>query len=65
MILSMWVKILATEAVLSWSSRWSRYDEEAFRDLRNYMHRNIDPNYPVAAETKQSISFGKKRYTAG
>ena len=65
MILSMWVKILATEAVLSWSSRWSRYDEEAFRDLRNYMHRNIDPNYPAAAETKQSISFGKKRYTPG
>jgi hypothetical protein len=46
MILSMWVKVLATEAVLSWSSKWPRYSDEAFKDLRKYMHRNIDPNYP-------------------
>lgn len=65
MILSMWVKVLATEAVLSWSSKWSRYDEEAFKDLRNYMHRNIDPNYPAPAETKQSVSFDKKHSTIG
>ena len=63
MILSMWVKILATEAVLSWSSKWSKYNDEAFRDLRKYMRRNIDPNYP-ADETKESISIGKKHSTA-
>jgi hypothetical protein len=45
-ILSMWVKILAIEAVLRWSSKWSTYNDEAFKDLRNYMHQNIDPNYP-------------------
>ncbi|HKG70698.1 MAG TPA: glycosyltransferase, partial [Nitrososphaeraceae archaeon] len=66
MILSMWIKILATEAVLSWSSKWSRYNDEAFKDLRRYMNRNIDPNYP-AAETKDSIHihFGKKHSTSG
>jgi cellulose synthase/poly-beta-1,6-N-acetylglucosamine synthase-like glycosyltransferase len=64
LLISMWVKILATEAVLSWSSKWSKYNDEAFRDLRKYMHRNIDPNYP-AAETKESISIGKKNSTAG
>ena len=58
LIVSMWVKIIATEAILSWSSKWSRYNDQAFRDLRNYMHRNIDPNYP-AADTKRSISFDK------
>jgi cellulose synthase/poly-beta-1,6-N-acetylglucosamine synthase-like glycosyltransferase len=62
LLISMWVKILATEAVLSWSSKWSKYNDEAFRDLRKYMHRNIDPNYP-ADETKESISIGKKHST--
>ena len=64
LLISMWVKILATEAVLSWSSKWSKYNDEAFRDLRKYMRRNIDPNYPAAAETKESISIGKKHSTA-
>jgi cellulose synthase/poly-beta-1,6-N-acetylglucosamine synthase-like glycosyltransferase len=64
MILSMWVKVLATEAVLSWSSKWSTYNDEAFKDLRKFMHRNIDPNYPAAVETKESISFSKKPSTA-
>ncbi|MFL6309394.1 MAG: glycosyltransferase [Nitrososphaera sp.] len=64
MILSMWVKILATEAVLSWSSKWSKYSDEAFMDLRKYMHRNIDPNYPAAVETKDSSLLpGKKHST--
>jgi hypothetical protein len=54
MIVSMWVKILATEAILSWSSRWSKYNDEAFRDLRKYVRQNIDPNYP-AIETKRTI----------
>jgi cellulose synthase/poly-beta-1,6-N-acetylglucosamine synthase-like glycosyltransferase len=58
LIVSMWVKILATEAILSWSSKWPIYNDKAFRDLRNYMHRNIDPNYPEA-DTKESNSFGK------
>ncbi|HEX6281987.1 MAG TPA: hypothetical protein VFZ67_07130, partial [Nitrososphaera sp.] len=65
MILSMWVKVLATEAALSWSSKWSRYSDEAFRDLRRYMNRNIDPNYPAALETKDSISSGKVHSTSG
>lgn len=65
MILSMWVKILATEAALSWSSKWSRYSDEAFRDLRRYMNRNIDPNYPAAVEAKDSISSGKIHSTSG
>jgi cellulose synthase/poly-beta-1,6-N-acetylglucosamine synthase-like glycosyltransferase len=54
-IISMWVKILATEAILSWSSKWSKYNDEAFRDLRRYMRRNIDPNYAAGAELKRSI----------
>jgi cellulose synthase/poly-beta-1,6-N-acetylglucosamine synthase-like glycosyltransferase len=62
MILSMWVKILALEAVLSWSSKWPRYNDEAFRDLRKYMHKNIDPNYP-GEETKENISVRKKHST--
>jgi hypothetical protein len=53
-ILSMWIKIAATEAVLRWSSKWSKYNDEAFRDLRNYMHQSVDPNYP-AADTKKNI----------
>jgi hypothetical protein len=28
------------------------------------MHRNIDSNYPAAAETKESISIGRKDSTA-
>jgi hypothetical protein len=54
-ILSMWVKMLATEAILSWSSKWSRYSDEAFKDLRKYMHRNIDPNYPEAVDTPEAV----------
>jgi cellulose synthase/poly-beta-1,6-N-acetylglucosamine synthase-like glycosyltransferase len=50
--ISMWVKILATEAILSWSSKWSEYTDEAFRDLRKYMRRNIDPNYAAGVEMK-------------
>jgi cellulose synthase/poly-beta-1,6-N-acetylglucosamine synthase-like glycosyltransferase len=64
-ILSMWVKIVATEAVLSWSSKWSRYNDEAFKDLRKYMHRNIDPNYPEAVETNGSVLFDNKHSTTG
>jgi cellulose synthase/poly-beta-1,6-N-acetylglucosamine synthase-like glycosyltransferase len=64
LLISMWVKILATEAVLSWSSKWSKYNDEAFRDLRKYMHRNIDMNYP-AAKTEESTSIGKKNSTTG
>jgi cellulose synthase/poly-beta-1,6-N-acetylglucosamine synthase-like glycosyltransferase len=62
-ILSIWVKILATEAVLSWSSKWSKYNDEAFSDLRKYVHRNIDSNYP-SEETRESISYGKKDSTS-
>jgi cellulose synthase/poly-beta-1,6-N-acetylglucosamine synthase-like glycosyltransferase len=58
-IISMWVKVLATGALLSWSSRWSKYNDEAFRDLRNYMHWNIDINQPTP-EINKAISFGKK-----
>ena len=65
MILSMWVKILATEAVLSWSSKWPRYSDEAFKDLRKYMHRNIDPNLPAAVESRDSTLVDKKHPTAG
>jgi cellulose synthase/poly-beta-1,6-N-acetylglucosamine synthase-like glycosyltransferase len=65
MILSMWVKILATEAVLSWSSKWSSYNDEAFKDLRKYMHRNIDPNLPAAIENKDNTLVSKKHSTAG
>jgi cellulose synthase/poly-beta-1,6-N-acetylglucosamine synthase-like glycosyltransferase len=59
MILSMWIKIISIEAVLRWSSKWSKYDDEAFRDLRKYMHESIDSGYP-AGEIKESISFAKK-----
>jgi cellulose synthase/poly-beta-1,6-N-acetylglucosamine synthase-like glycosyltransferase len=62
-ILSMWVKMLATETVLSWSSKWSRYSDEAFKDLRKNMHKNIDSNYPEPVETKDSVLFGKKHST--
>jgi hypothetical protein len=65
MILSMWVKILATEAVLSWSSKWPTYSDEAFKDLRKYMHRNIDPNLPAAVESRDSTLVDKKHPTAG
>ena len=54
-VVSMWVKVVATEALLSWSSKWSRYGDEAFRDLRNYMHKNIDRGTP-ADTTKENIS---------
>jgi cellulose synthase/poly-beta-1,6-N-acetylglucosamine synthase-like glycosyltransferase len=57
-IVSMWVKIIATDAILAWSSKWTKYNDEAFRDLRNYMHRNIDPNYP-AANTSKSVLYDK------
>lgn len=69
MILSMWVKILATEAVLRWSSKWSTYNDDAFKDLRKYMHQNIDPNYPAATEIKATEIkdikiFGKEDHAA-
>jgi cellulose synthase/poly-beta-1,6-N-acetylglucosamine synthase-like glycosyltransferase len=64
-ILSMWVKMLATETVLSWSSKWSRYSDEAFKDLRKNMHKNIDSNYPEPVETKDSVLFGKKHSITG
>jgi cellulose synthase/poly-beta-1,6-N-acetylglucosamine synthase-like glycosyltransferase len=55
-VVSMWVKVVATETLLRWSSKWSKYGDDAFRDLRNYMHSNIDPGTP-AATTKQNTSL--------
>jgi len=58
-LISMWVKPLATEAALSWSSKWNKYDNKAFSDLRVYMHKSIDPNYPpgiVHKSKKASVS---------
>jgi hypothetical protein len=52
LIVSMSVKINATEAILRWSSKYSTYDDEAFRDLRKYVRRNIDLNYPAIEATK-------------
>jgi hypothetical protein len=54
-ILSVWVKMLAIETVLSWSSKWSRYSDEAFKDLRKNMHQNIDQNYPEPVETPEAV----------
>lgn len=55
-VLSMWVKILATEAVLNWSSKWPKYNNKAFKDLRNHMHRKIDSDYP-AADTRDNALY--------
>lgn len=58
-ILSMWIKILATEAILRWSSKWLKYSDEAFRDLENYMNEEIDPGYP-RANTNDRVSLDKE-----
>jgi cellulose synthase/poly-beta-1,6-N-acetylglucosamine synthase-like glycosyltransferase len=62
-VLSMWVKILATEAVLNWSSKWPKYSNKAFKSLRNYMHQNVDSGYPAAdAGDKASYNRGPLSY---
>jgi cellulose synthase/poly-beta-1,6-N-acetylglucosamine synthase-like glycosyltransferase len=42
-ILSVLVRPLATETILSWSSRWKDYNNTAFQDLRKEVKRSIDP----------------------
>jgi hypothetical protein len=55
LLISMWVKILATEAVLSWSSKWSKYNDEAFRD------RSIQRSKETyASEHRSELSSGSR-----
>jgi cellulose synthase/poly-beta-1,6-N-acetylglucosamine synthase-like glycosyltransferase len=45
LIIIMYVKPQITEAVLAWSSKWTEYNNEAFKDLKRTVKRSIDPHF--------------------
>jgi cellulose synthase/poly-beta-1,6-N-acetylglucosamine synthase-like glycosyltransferase len=46
LILTVFVKPQVMEVILSWSSRWSKYSTDSFKDLRREVKRSVDPMYP-------------------
>jgi hypothetical protein len=46
MIITLIVRPLIVNVLLSWSSRWKEYNTESFKDLRRVVNRSVDPLYP-------------------
>jgi hypothetical protein len=44
-ILLTYVKPQVTEIVLSWSSKWRQYTDEAYEELRKEVRKSIDPQH--------------------
>ena len=46
MIITLIVRPLIVNVLLSWSSRWKEYNTQSFKDLRRVVNRSVDPLYP-------------------
>jgi cellulose synthase/poly-beta-1,6-N-acetylglucosamine synthase-like glycosyltransferase len=45
-VLTLLVKPQVMEVLLSWSSRWKKYNNDSFKDLRKEVNTSVDPMYP-------------------
>jgi hypothetical protein len=59
MIITLIVRPLVVNVLLSWSTRWKEYNTESFKDLRRVVNRSIDPLYP-SGEQQQPTSPSSK-----
>jgi hypothetical protein len=46
MMITLIVRPLVINVLLSWSTRWKEYNTQSFKDLRRVVNRSIDPLYP-------------------
>jgi hypothetical protein len=58
MIITLIVRPLVVNVLLSWSSRWKEYNTQSFKDLRRVVNRSIDPLYP-SGEQQPTTSSSK------
>jgi cellulose synthase/poly-beta-1,6-N-acetylglucosamine synthase-like glycosyltransferase len=56
MIITLGVRPLVINVLLSWSIRWKEYSTESFKDLRKVVNRSIDPLYPSGEQPNTSSS---------
>jgi cellulose synthase/poly-beta-1,6-N-acetylglucosamine synthase-like glycosyltransferase len=50
LILTLLVKPQVMEVLLSWSSRWKKYNTKSFKALRKEVNTSVDPMYPKGEE---------------
>jgi cellulose synthase/poly-beta-1,6-N-acetylglucosamine synthase-like glycosyltransferase len=51
MMITLIIRPLVINVLLSWSSRWKEYNTESFKDLRKVVNRSIDPLYPSGEQS--------------
>ena len=56
MIITLIVRPLVINVLLSWSTRWKEYNTQSFKDLRRVVNRSIDPLYPSGEQPVASSS---------
>jgi cellulose synthase/poly-beta-1,6-N-acetylglucosamine synthase-like glycosyltransferase len=56
MIITLIVRPLVVNVLLSWSSRWKEYNTQSFKDLRRVVNRSIDPLYPSGEQQPATSS---------
>ena len=50
-LIGFYIRQQVMEVVLHWSTRWKKYSNEAFKDLRKEVNKSIDPGYPGGEES--------------
>ena len=56
MMITLIVRPLVINVLLSWSTRWKEYNTQSFKDLRRVVNRSIDPLYPSGEQPVASSS---------
>jgi len=56
MMITLIVRPLVINVLLSWSTRWKEYNTQSFKDLRRVVNRSIDPLYPSGEQPVTSSS---------
>jgi cellulose synthase/poly-beta-1,6-N-acetylglucosamine synthase-like glycosyltransferase len=51
MIITLVVRPLVINVLLSWSTKWNEYNTQSFKDLRRVVNRSIDPFYPSGEQS--------------
>jgi len=59
MMITLIVRPLVINVLLSWSTRWKEYNTESFKDLRRVVNRSIDPLYPSGEQQQPATSPSK------
>jgi hypothetical protein len=56
MLITLIVRPLVINVLLSWATRWKEYNTQSFKDLRRVVNRSIDPLYPSGEQPVASSS---------